>query len=35
MGEEIDKGELPNDIQWVGKIVQDICYNNAKKYFNL
>jgi len=35
MGEEIDKGELPNDIQWVGKIVQDICYNNAKNYFNL
>ena len=35
MGEEIDKGEVPNDIQWVGKIVQDICYNNAKKYFNL
>lgn len=33
-GEEIEKGELPNDIPWIGKIVQDICYNNAKNYFN-
>jgi len=34
-GEEIENGELPNDIPWVGKIIQDICYNNAKNYFNL
>ncbi len=34
LGEEIENGELPNDIPWVGKIVQDICYNNAKEYFN-
>src|SRR4029079_13206417 len=33
-GEEIDNGELPNDIPWVGKIIQDICYNNASNYFN-
>lgn len=33
-GEEIDNGELPNDIEWVGSVIQDICYNNAKKYFN-
>lgn len=32
-GQEIEKGELPNDIKWTGKIVQDICYYNAKKYF--
>jgi glucuronate isomerase len=32
-GEEIENGELPNDIKWVGKIIQDICYNNAKEYF--
>jgi glucuronate isomerase len=32
-GNEIENGELPNDIGWVGKIVQDICYNNAQKYF--
>ena len=32
-GEEIEKGELPNDIAWTGKIVQDICFYNAKNYF--
>ncbi len=32
-GDEIKKGELPNDIKWTGKIVQDICYHNAKEYF--
>ena len=33
-GEEIENGELPNDISWTGKIIQDICYNNAKAYFD-
>ncbi|MGN6533413.1 MAG: glucuronate isomerase [Ginsengibacter sp.] len=32
-GEEIENGELPNDIEWTGKIIQNICYNNAKNYF--
>jgi glucuronate isomerase len=34
-GEEIENGELPNDIPWIGQVIQDICYNNAKTYFNL
>lgn len=34
-GEEIENGELPNDIAWTGKVIQDICFNNAKNYFNL
>ncbi|QEC80289.1 glucuronate isomerase [Mucilaginibacter ginsenosidivorax] len=33
-GDDIENGELPNDIEWTGKIVQDICYYNAKNYFN-
>ncbi|MCP9752013.1 glucuronate isomerase [Ferruginibacter sp. HRS2-29] len=33
-GEEIENGELPNDVEWTGKIIQDICFNNAKQYFN-
>ncbi|WP_335964419.1 glucuronate isomerase [Galbibacter sp. PAP.153] len=33
-GEEIKNGELPNDMEWIGKIIQDISYNNAKEYFN-
>jgi len=33
LGGEIENGEIPNDIEWIGGIVQDICFNNAKKYF--
>jgi glucuronate isomerase len=33
-GEEIENGELPNDLAWTGKVIQDICYNNARQYFN-
>ena len=33
-GEDVEKGELPNDVTWLGKLVQDICYYNAKRYFN-
>jgi glucuronate isomerase len=32
-GEEMENGELPDDIKWTGKIIQDICFNNAKTYF--
>jgi glucuronate isomerase len=33
-GNDIENGELPNDLQWTGKIIQDICYYNAKNYFS-
>lgn len=33
LGDEIKRGELPNDMEWIGKMVQDISYNNAKEYF--
>jgi len=33
LGNDIENGELPNDIAWTGKIVEDICYNNARAYF--
>ena len=33
IGTDIEKGELPNDIPWLGKMIQDISYNNAKTYF--
>ncbi len=32
-GNDIENGELPNDVEWVGQIVQDICYRNAERYF--
>jgi len=33
IGEDVENGELPDDEQWLGKIVSDICYYNAKEYF--
>ena len=33
-GGEIERGELPDDMNWTGKIIQDICFHNAKNYFN-
>ena len=35
IGKDIENQELPNDIEWLGKMVQDICYFNAKTYFSL
>lgn len=33
VGEDIKNGELPEDYDFVGKMIQDISYNNAKSYF--
>ena len=33
--EDINRGLLPDDIQWTGKMIQDICYHNAKGYFGV
>lgn len=33
-GHDVENGELPENIAWIGKIVQDICFNNANEYFN-
>jgi glucuronate isomerase len=33
-GEEIEKGELPGDMEWTGKLIRDICYFNARSFFN-
>ena len=32
-GNDIENGEIPSDMEWVGQVVQNICYNNAKQYF--
>lgn len=32
--EDIEKGYLPDDLPWIGKIIQDISYHNAKEYFS-
>lgn len=35
IGEWIENGELPDDIEHLGQIVSDISYNNAKNYFGI
>lgn len=34
IGEWVDNGEFPNDMDTLGKIISDISYNNAEKYFD-
>lgn len=34
IGEWAEKGEVPNDIKYLGNIVENICFNNANIYFN-
>jgi glucuronate isomerase len=34
LGNDVENGELPADIEWLGNMVENICYFNAKKYFN-
>ena len=34
IGNDIEKGLIPNDIALVGSMVKDICYNNAARYFD-
>lgn len=33
IGNDVHNGELPNDTEWLGAIVSNICYGNAKEYF--
>lgn len=33
-GKDVENGELPWDEKWLGKIIIDICYHNAKNYFD-
>ena len=34
IGNDIKKGLLPNDLDLIGEMVSNICYYNAKNYFN-
>ncbi len=33
LGNDVENGEIPNDIKLLGEMVENICYNNAKNYF--
>ncbi len=35
LGEWIDEGELPADYDYIGAMVQDICFHNAQHYFGI
>jgi glucuronate isomerase len=33
LGDDVEAGLLPSDMTLLGKMVEDICFNNAKNYF--
>jgi len=35
LGQEMERGELPNDRDLVGSMVREICFSNARGYFRL
>jgi glucuronate isomerase len=35
IGDWVENGELPNDIEHLGQIVSDISYSNAQRYFGM
>ncbi|MCX7842537.1 MAG: glucuronate isomerase [Clostridia bacterium] len=35
LGEWVEKGEAPEDSELLGRIISNICYNNAKQYFGI
>ena len=32
LGDLVENGEYPQDVEFLGKMVEDICYHNVKKY---
>ena len=35
LGNKIDNGEMTTNLELVGKVIKDVCYNNSIEYFNL
>lgn len=33
IGNQVERGELPPELDWIGQMVENICYYNAKSYF--
>ena len=33
LGDDVEAGLLPNDLELLGTMVEDICFNNARNYF--
>jgi glucuronate isomerase len=34
LGRDIEEGLIPNDLDLVGEMIRDICYRNARDYFD-
>ena len=34
IGNDVENGELPHDMELLGSMVENICFNNARDYFN-
>jgi glucuronate isomerase len=35
LGADVERGELPDDLELIGGMVRDICWNNAVNYFGI
>ncbi|ULQ56999.1 glucuronate isomerase [Flavihumibacter rivuli] len=35
LGQEMEAGLLPNDREWIGALVRQLCYDNAKNFFKV
>ena len=35
LGRDVERGELPNDLPFLGSMVKNICFANAREYLGL
>lgn len=35
LGSEVDRGELPRDMELLSGLVSDVCFHNARRYFDM
>jgi glucuronate isomerase len=35
LGNDVENGELPDDLDLIGGMIKDICFNNAVGYFGI
>ncbi|HPS54460.1 MAG TPA: glucuronate isomerase [Sedimentisphaerales bacterium] len=35
VGGDVEAGILPNEIDWFGRMIENICFNNAAEYFSM
>ena len=35
LGQDVEDGQIPKDMELLGKLVADVSYHNARQYFGL